>query len=397
MPHLSERERELPDEVIGQLLEIASERKDIISLGPGEPDFPLPKPLVAHIKKIAHKVNHYTPPGGFHALREAICRKLRKDNRIRAAPDNIVVTNGSQEALLIGCMATLDVSEQILIPNPSFMSYLPVAELVDASPVFVELKEDEGFAINPDSVKKAIDPKKTKVLVINSPANPTGTVLRRKVLEELADLAVEHDLTIFSDEAYEKIVYDDARHVSIGSFNGMENRVVSFYTFSKSYAMCGFRLGYAAGPKELISAMTRIHVDTTICAPTVSQLLGIKALSLNPKKYVEPMVREYDRRRRLIVARLNQMGLSTPTPRGAFYTFSNIRHLARDSRAFARELLQKAKVAVVPGSEFGRFGEGYIRCSYATDYRKIGQAMERVERFVKKLSTKSAASRRSRS
>ncbi len=397
MPHLSERELELPDAVIGQLLDIAAERHDIISLGPGEPDFALPKPLIDYTKKIAHKVNHYAPPGGFRALREAICRKLRKDNRIQAVPDNIIVTNGSQEALLIACMATLDVSEQILIPSPSFMSYLPAAELVDASPVFVELKEDEGFAVNPDSVKKAIEPKKTKVLVINSPANPTGTVLRRNVLEELAGLAVEHDLMIFSDEAYEKITYDDAKHLSIGSFSGMQDRVVSFYTFSKSYAMCGFRLGYAVGPKELISAMTRIHVDTTICAPTLSQLLGIKALSLNQQRYIGPMVREYDRRRRLIVARLNQMGLSTPTPRGAFYTFSNIRHLARDSRAFARELLQKAKVAVVPGSEFGRFGEGYIRCSYATDYKKIGQAADRMEKLVKKLSTKSAASRRSRS
>lgn len=385
MPHISERERELPEGVIGQLIDIAAQRKDILSLGPGEPDFALPKPLVVAMRRLAGdpRINHYAPPGGFRALREAICTKLRRENKIKAAPDNVVVTNGSQEALLLACMTTLDVTEQLIVPNPSFMSYLPVAELVDASPVFVELREEDGFEINPDMVEKAIDSKKTQAIVINSPANPTGNVLSRKVLEELADIAVEHDLYIFSDEAYEDIIYDDVKHHSIGSFNGMGEHVVSFYTFSKSYAMCGFRLGYAVGPKELVAAMTRVHVDTTICAPTISQLLGLKALSLDKRKIVRPMVREYDRRRKLIVNRLNEMGLPTLWPKGAFYTFSNIEHLSRDSGTFAFDLLKKAKVAVVPGSEFGRFGEGYIRCSYATQYEKIEKAMGKMEKFVR--------------
>ncbi len=384
MVHISERERELPEEVIGNLIDIAAQRKDVISLGPGQPDFALPKELVSYLKKVAsdRMVNRYAPPGGFLALREAICRKLRKQNKINANVENVVVTNGSQEALLIASMAALDVNEQIIIPNPSFMSYLPVAELVDAVPVFVELKEENGFAIDPDEVKKAIDPKKTEAIVVNSPANPTGNILSRKILEELAEIAVEYNLYLFSDEAYEDIIYDDAKHVSAGSLNGMQEHVVSFFTFSKSYAMCGFRLGYAVGPREIVDAMTKIHVDTTICAPTISQMLGAKALSLDKRKFLVPMVKEYDRRRKLIVKRLNEMGLFTHMPKGAFYTFSNVKHLTSNSRKFALDLLNKAKVAVVPGSEFGKFGEGYIRCSYATKYELIEKALERVERFV---------------
>ncbi len=385
MVHISERERELPEGVIGRLIDIAATRKDIISLGPGEPDFPLPQPLVSFLRKIAldKRINHYAPPGGFLELREAICHKLKKKNKINATPENVVVTNGSQEALLLACMTALDPTEQIIIPNPSFMSYLPVAEMVDAVPVSVELHEENGFEIDPDAVRKAIDPRKTEAIVINSPANPTGNVLSKKVIEELAEIAVEYDLYLFSDEAYEDIIYDGVRHHSPASLNGMGEHVVSFYTFSKSYALCGFRLGYAVGPKEAIEAMTRLHVDTSICAPTISQLLGVKALSLNKKKYVEPMVKEYNRRRRLIVKRLNEMGLPTLTPKGAFYTFSRISHISKDSRKFALDLLKKAHVAVVPGSEFGKSGEGYIRCSYATKYELIENAMERIETFVR--------------
>lgn len=379
MPHIAERELELPDAVIGTLLKAAAEDKTTISLGPGEPDFPLPQPLVQHIKEIAGRCNHYSPPGGIVALREAIARKLKKDNKINAQPENIIVTAGSQEALLLAAACTLDVSEQIIIPSPSFLAYLPTIELFNAAPQFLQLKEDEHWQPNPDALRKLIDKKKTKALIINSPANPTGAVLERKTIEEIADIAVEHDLYVFSDEAYEKIIYDK-KHVSPASLNGMEKYVLTFQTFSKSYAMAGFRLGYCVAPAKLAGYMAKTHVYTSICAPTISQLLGIKALAL-PSSHVNRMVKEYRRRRDFIVPRLNALGLYTTVPDGAFYTFSRIR-TEKNSQRFARQLLHQAHVAVVPGSEFGSHDEGYIRCSFATDYKLIEEAMDRIERYL---------------
>lgn len=383
MVHVSEREQQLPDIVIEKLLTLMAEDKSVLSLGPGEPDFELPRPLVAEGKRLAGSVNHYSPPGGRLDLREAIARKLKKENRIVHDPDDIVVTAGSQEALLLASAVTLDVSEQVLLPDPSYMAFLPTIELLSAQPRFFPLTAENGFEPSPDEIKKRIDPKKTKVIIINSPANPTGNVIRKKVLEEIADLAIEYDLLVFSDEAYEKIVYDGARHVSMASLNGMKENVCTFQTFSKSYAMCGFRLGYVAAPRKVAEAIKKTHVFSTICAPTISQKLGIKALSL-PKKYIDAMVREYDRRRRVIVPRLNEMGLSTPNPKGAFYTFSDISSVSKDSKKFAFELLKKEKVAVVPGIDFGGLGKTFIRCSFATKLPIIEKALDRLERFVRK-------------
>jgi len=382
MPHISERERQMPEQEIGKLLRIAVEDKSVISLGPGEPDFPAPAPIVALTKKYANQCNHYSPPGGLKELREAIAKKLKKENKIDTSPENIVVTTGSQEALLIAAACTLDVSEQVILPDPSYMGFLPTFELFNAGIRHVPLREENSFAIDPDDVENSIDPKKTKVLMLNSPANPTGTVLSRDILEQLADIAIEHDLLIFSDEAYEKIIYDDAKHISIGSLNGMEEHAVTFQSFSKTYAMCGYRVGYVAAPPELAAAIKETHTNTTICAPTISQKVAIDALKL-PSKYTDAMVKEYDRRRKLIVKRLSEIGLSTPMPKGAFYTFSNIKPWGGNSRKFAADLLHKAKVAVVPGTDFGRNGNGYIRCSYATDYKLIDKAMDKMESFLR--------------
>jgi len=381
MVHLSERELQLPDQAIETLIEIMVEHPDVLSLGPGEPDFSLPKPLVAEVKRLSNQVNHYATAGGLLELRKAICRKVLRDNKIKASPENVVVTCGSQEALLLSAACTLDVSEQILIPNPGFMGFLPSFELFNAGIKFYNLKEEHAFEPDPDEIRRKIDPKKTKVILLNSPANPTGNVISKKVLEEIADIAVEHDLAIFSDEAYEQIVYDDAKHVSIGSLNGMQDRVFTFQSFSKTFAMCGFRLGYVVAPENAAEAIKKTHIYTTICAPTLSQKLGIKALSL-PKKYTLDMVKEYDRRRKVIVKRLNAMGLSTPNPKGAFYTFSNIKHISKNSSKFAFSLLKKQKVAVVPGSDFGTGGEGYIRCSFATKMPIIEKALDRIEKFI---------------
>ena len=383
--HISERVRELPKQEIAKLIQIAAEEPSVLSLGPGEPDFDLPNPLKTTLAKLAKQPhrNHYGPPQGFLPLREAISRKVRKQNKIRwAKPENVVVTTGSQEAILLASACALDATEGMLLPNPSFLAFLPALELLDIAPNYFPLREESAFEPDPDDVEKAIIPGKTQALLINTPANPTGNVISKKVLEQLADIAIEHDLYIFSDEAYEELVYDDAKHVSAASLNGMADHTVTFQSFSKSHAMAGFRLGYAIVPEELARLMTRIHVYNTIAAPTMSQWLGLAALKL-PRKHVEGMRKEYNRRRKVIVPRLNDMGLSTPEPKGAFYSFSNIKPFAKNAHRFAFDLLKKQKVAVVPGSEFGTAGEGYIRCSYATALPIIEKALDRMEKFLK--------------
>ncbi len=382
MRHVSERERELPEALIGRMLEIAVQRKDVISLGPGEPDFPAPKPIVQFTKQFAGKCNHYSPPGGRKELKEAIVKKLRKENKINCDSENIVVTAGSQEALMLALQCTADVNEQVLIPDPGFLGYTPSVELTDAVPVPFMLHEKNKWEIDPDDIRKAADRKKSHALIINSPANPTGNMLSKKTLEEIADIAVEYDVYVFSDEAYEKIIYGK-KHVSLASLNGMEDYAITLQTFSKSYAMCGYRLGYCVAPKDIVRAMTKIHMYSTICAPTISQMVGVKALQMS-SKYTQAMAKEYKRRRNLIVKRLNELGMHTVKPEGAFYAFANIENFSKDSFHFANTLLKKAKVAVVPGSEFGKNGEGYIRCSFATDYRLIEKAMGRIEKFLKK-------------
>ena len=379
MRHVSERELQLPPAVIEKLIKYVSERKDVISLGPGEPDFPVPKPIADYTKKIAGRCNHYSPPGGRHELKEAILKKLRKENKIRCGEENVVVTAGSQEALLLAIAATHDATEQMIIPDPSFLAYVPTLEMLDAVPVMLPLREDEGFQPNPERMEKLIT-SKTQAIMLNTPSNPTGTVLKKSVLEEIADVAVEHDLYVFSDEAYERIIYE-GKHVSVGSLNGMKSRVISFFTFSKTYAMCGYRLGYCVAPVDIASAIKKMHVYTSICAPTMSQMLGAKALSM-PRKHVDAMVREYKRRRNYLVGRLNNMGLQTLMPQGAFYTFSNISNYSKSSSRFSQSLLKKQKVAVIPGTEFGPSGEGYVRCSYSTKMPLIEKACDRIEKFL---------------
>jgi len=379
--HISERERDLPKAVLNDIMNAVEKDKSIISLGAGEPDFKLPKPLQDYIKKVKD-INHYTPSGGLKELREALSKKLMKDNKINVNPDNIIITSGSQEAILLALTSTLDVSERVVVPDPCYLGYISAIELVNASPVSVPVNEDCDFCFDPDKLRRSVLPRKTKGIIINSPSNPTGSVFSKKLLEQISDIAVDNDLWIYSDEAYEKIVYDK-KHVSIGSLNGMSDRVATFQTFSKGYSMCGFRVGYCAGPPNLIRAMNKAHTYTSIAPSTLSQKVALKALSLSPR-YINSMVKEYRRRRDMIVMRLNSIGLHTIKPEGAFYTFSNIQNYSKDSFRFSKDLLNKAKVAVVPGAEFGVNGEGYIRCSYATEYHKIEEGMNRIDKFLGK-------------
>ena len=382
---MSERGDELPISTIGELIRIAEESKDIISLGPGEPDFDSPPAIVNFAcKKLKEGFTHYSPPEGREELREVICKKLKKENKIDVSPEQIIVTTGSTEAILLALLSTIDPGEGVLLPDPGFLGYKPTIELLNGMPLPIPHHESDGFQFNIDKAKKVIIPEKTNVMIINTPSNPTGVVFDRRTLEEIADFANEYDLLIISDEAYEKLIYDDAKHVSIGSLNGLEDRVLTLHTFSKTYAMPGFRIGYAAGPEWLIKSMKKIHIYSTICAPTVSQFAALKALK-GSQRAVKEMVCEYNRRRKYVVKRLNEIqGFSCIEPKGAFYVFPNIKSFGMSSFKFSKLLLEKAKVAVVPGTEFGKHGEGYIRCSYATSYEKIVEAFERIEKYLNK-------------
>jgi aminotransferase len=385
---ISEREKELPAQVIGRMLKIAAEDRSVISLGPGEPDFGSPANIIKAAKKALDQgMTHYSPVAGRSDFKRAIIKKLRRDNRIEAGEENIIVTCGSTEAILLALIATIDPGEGVMLPDPGFLSYKPTVEVLNGIPISVPLLEGDGFQPDSDVMEKLIIPEKTRVLIINSPSNPTGTVFTKKVLEEVADFVVEHRLLVVSDEAYEKLVYGDARHISMGSLNGMSDYVMTLHSFSKTYAMPGFRLGYACGPEEVIGAMTRLHVFSSLTAPTVSQVAGIEALN-GPQGAVEKMRKEYDRRRRMILKRAREVpGWSCHEPQGAFYVFPNVRSIGMKSLEASEWLLREAKVATIPGTEFGRAGEGFVRLSYAASYEKIGKAMDRIEKAVRKFKT----------
>jgi len=381
---IAKRELELPKTEFQKIMEIAEEGKNIISLGPGEPDFTTPKHIINFTKKkLDQGFTHYSSPDGRNELKELIVKKLKKENGIDISPEGVVVTAGSQEALFLGLMVLVDPTEQVLVPDPGFLAYRPMVEVLDGVAVSLPLHENEGFQVNPDRIKELIEPGKTKVIIINSPSNPTGIVLKKKVLEEIAGIVIENGLVIFSDEAYEKFVYDGAKHVSVGSLNGMHNYVLTFHSFSKTYAMPGFRIGYVAGPLDIVKAMVRCHLYTSVCTSTISQFAAIQALK-GPQKEIEKMRREYDRRRKMLIKRLNEIPkMCCPKPEGAFYAFPNITQLKMNSSQVAHLFLKKAKVLVVPGTEFGKCGEGYVRLSYATAYEKIEEALDRIEKVVK--------------
>ncbi len=370
---------------IEESLRIIELHPEIISLGAGEPDFPAPSNVIKSAEKFLERgYTHYSPLQGRHELREELVKKMKKDNKINVGPEQIVVTCGSKEAILLSILALVNPGEEVIIPDPGYVAYRPIVELIGGVAKSLPLKEYDGFEIHPEILKNSIT-KKTKLVIINTPSNPTGTILSKKVLEEIADIAVDKNLMIMSDEAYEKLIYDNSKHVSIGSLNGMSDRVITLQSFSKTYAMCGFRVGYAVANEKLIKEMKEFKLCTTLSAPTFSQLAAVEALR-NSSNYVKRMVNEYDRRRKMIVRKLNEMRkISCTIPKGAFYAFPNIKNFGMSSEKFADFLLKRAKVAVVPGNEFGRYGEGYIRLSYATAYGKIVEALDRIEKSLRKL------------
>ena len=378
MPLLSDRDVRLPHLKISEVIRLALEKRGVVSLGHGEPDSPLPKPLQNYLATLASKSNHYSQAEGRQDLKEALARKLRRDNKVYALPEDVIVTSGSTDALLLAMAACLDIGDELILPNPTFMAYEPMADMLGITPVAVPLHEQDCFAPNADDIEKRIT-KKTAALLVNTPGNPTGAVLTKKNLEELADLAVEYDLFLLSDEAYEKIVYGK-KHVSAASLDGMDEHVLTFQSFSKTYAMCGFRVGYCAAPPDIAKAVAETHIYSSLCAPTISQMLAVRALPL-PSRYVSARVREYRRRRDYILKRLSALDLHCTKPDGAFYAFPSVHG---NSSRFASQLLDRANVIVLPGTEFGRYGERHIRLSYASSMENIHEALDRMERFVKK-------------
>ncbi len=380
--YLSKRVAGLKPSGIRKFFDIAATMKDVISLGIGEPDFTTPEPILqAGIRSLQNGETHYTSNWGRIELRQAIADNLKKLYGVSYNPENeIIATVGVSEALYLTMVAVLDPGDEVIIPTPCFVSYQAEVILAGGVPVEIPSKIENNFQLDPDEVRAAITPK-TKVIFVGYPNNPTGAVAERETLLEVAKIAEEYDLLIISDEIYDRLVYG-FEHVCVPALDeSIQRRTVLLGGFSKDYAMTGWRIGYACGPADIIKGLVRIHQYTIMSAPTIAQDAALEALK-NGNKYVEEMVAEYDRRRKLLVNGLNRLGLRTFEPRGAFYAFPNIQASGMDDETFAETLLREEGVAVVPGNAFGPGGDGFVRACYATAYEKIEEALQRMERFM---------------
>ena len=380
---VSERIAGVPPSGIRRFFDIAATMDDVISLGIGEPDFTTPEPILqAGIEALRQGETHYSSNSGLMELRRAIAEHLdRMYGQTYNPASEILVTVGVSEALYLALAAVLDPGDEVIIPHPCFASYAPEVVFAGGTPVIVPTTVENNFQVTGADIAAAITPR-TKVLLIGYPNNPTGAVMSRERLNEIAALAKQHDLLVISDEIYDRLVYD-VEHVCFPSLPGMYERTVLLQGFSKAYAMTGWRIGYMAAPADILDMMRKVHQYTIMCASTVSQYAALAALQ-EGEPYVQEMVAEYDRRRRLIVKGMNEIGLKCFEPQGAFYAFPSIEITGMDGNEFAETLLQEEKVAVVPGVAFGEAGEGYVRCSYATAYEKIEEALERLQRFVRR-------------
>jgi aminotransferase len=382
--YLSKRVAALKPSGIRKFFDIAATMKDVISLGIGEPDFTTPKPILdAGVRSLQAGETHYTSNSGKIDLRNALSDQLYHRYGVRYDPVNeIIITVGVSEALYLTMTALLDPGDEVIIPTPCFVSYQAEVFLAGGVPVEIPSRLEDNFQLDPERVRAAITPR-TKVIFVGYPSNPTGAVAERDKLMEVARIAEEHDLMIVSDEIYDRLVYD-FEHVCVpGLGESIKQRTILLGGFSKSHAMTGWRIGYAAGPADLIKGLVRIHQYTIMSAPTTAQDAALEGLR-SGEPYVQEMVTEYDRRRRLIVGGLNKLGLTTFEPRGAFYAFPKITASGMDDETFAEKLLHEQHVAVVPGNAFGAGGEGFVRCSYATAYEKIEEALQRMEKFMQK-------------
>ncbi len=369
---------------IRKFFDVANERKDVISLGVGEPDFDTPWHIRDEgIYSLEKGRTFYTSNSGLMELREEIRRYLDRRVHVQYDPQKeILITVGGSEAIDIGLRAMVNPGDEVLIPQPSYVSYEPCAILAGAKPVIIELKNENEFRLTAEELLAAITPK-TKILVLPFPNNPTGAIMTAKDLEKIAEIVIEKDLFVISDEIYSELSYQ-GDHVTIASFPGMKERTILINGFSKAYAMTGWRLGYACGPEAIIQQMIKIHQFAIMCAPTTSQYAAIDALK-NGDDDVARMRESYNQRRNYLIHTFKEMNLPCFEPFGAFYVFPCIQEFGISSDEFAFRLLEEENIAVVPGTAFGDCGEGFLRISYAYSLKKLKLAMERIDHFITKL------------
>ncbi len=380
---LSQKVMEIEPSGIRRFFDVANTMENVISLGVGEPDFDTPWHIREEgIYSLEKGRTYYTSNAGLLPLRQEISRYLNQRFELPYEPDEILVTVGGSEAIDVAFRAMLDPGDEVIVPEPCFVSYVPCVKMAGGTPVQIALEEKDGFKLTGEKLRSAITDK-TKILVLPFPNNPTGAVMTKEELEEIAKLVEEHDLFVLSDEIYSELSYH-GRHTSIASLPGMAERTVVINGFSKSFAMTGWRLGYAAASREIIRQMTKIHQYIIMSSPTTSQYAAIEALK-NGMEDVERMKESYNQRRRFLVKELNEMGIPCFEPYGAFYVFPNISGFGMTSEEFATRLLHEQKVAVVPGDAFGKCGEGFLRISYAYSIENLKMALEKIKNFIDTL------------
>ena len=382
--YLSRRVAGLKPSGIRKFFDITATMKDVISLGIGEPDFTTPEPiLMAGIESLQRGETHYTSNFGIIELRRALAAHFSILYNVEYDPEKeIIVTVGGSEALNLAAIALVNPGDEVIMPTPCFVSYQAAVILAGGVAVEVPCRMEKNFDIDTDALRAAITPR-SRAILIGFPNNPTGAVASRESLLEVARIAEEHDLVVISDEIYDRLVYG-VKHVCFPALPGMRDRSLLLGGFSKDYAMTGWRIGYAAGPEHLIKGLLRVHQYMVMSAPTMSQYAALEGLR-SGEPHVLQMLAEYDRRRKLIVSGLNQFGLPTFEPKGAFYAFPKVSATGLDDDTFCNRLLHEQRVAMVPGNAFGVGGEGFARCSYATGYNQLEEALERIERFVRKI------------
>lgn len=377
----------IPPSGIRKFFDIVSDMKGAISLGVGEPDFDTPWHIREEgIYSLEKGRTFYTSNAGLKELKEEICHYLKRRMDVSYDPaKEVMVTVGGSEAIDIAMRTMLNPKDEVLVPQPSYVSYVPCVTLAGGTPVIIELEEKDQFKLTKEKLLEKITPR-TKVLVLPFPNNPTGAVMEKEDLEEIAKIVVEKDLFVLSDEIYGELTYEK-KHVTIASFPGMKERTVLINGFSKAYAMTGWRLGYACAPEIILKQMLKIHQFAIMCAPTTSQYAAVSALR-NGDRDVEMMRESYNQRRRYLMHAFREMGLTCFEPFGAFYTFPSIKRFGMTSDEFATRLLYEEKVAVVPGTAFGDCGEGYLRISYAYSLESLKEALGRIQHFIRRLDGK---------
>ena len=382
---LSDKTVGLKPSGIRKFFDLVSEMKDAISLGVGEPDFDTPWHIRDEgIYSLEKGRTFYTSNSGLKELRQEICNYMKRTQDIDYIWDKeVFITVGGSEAIDLMFRAMINEGDEVLIPQPSYVSYEPCAILADAVPVIINLKNENNFRLTPEELEAAITPK-SKILVLPFPNNPTGGIMEKEDLEAIREIIIKNDLYVLSDEIYGELTYTGKPHVSIASLPGMKERTIVVNGFSKAYAMTGWRLGYACGPQEIISQMVKIHQYAIMCAPTTSQYAAVEALK-NGDDDVRMMRESYNERRRFVLHMLDEMGIPCFEPMGAFYVFPCIKEFGLSSEDFANRLLAEEKVAIVPGTAFGDSGEGFLRISYAYSIDNLRKALTRLSRFVTRL------------